>query len=742
VNRRRGPRIEMRVLFVGFCILCGLGALVAKLWWVQVARGPYYASKIANRSEVTVRIPPVRGEIRDRNGVTLVQNRASYDVDFYLPDMVHSYKQRSGGAVPKVTYRATARHGMLKNREEADVVQIVNSTIIPRLQDLKLAQDYNADRLQRHYRTNDQVPFVYLEDIDFKTIALFSEHNVGLPGVDISIRPVRQYLYGALAAHLLGYVGMPQDISTEPDSKSFNFYQPDADGKSNIEQAMDKWLRGTPGVRKLQRNVKGQIEGEAGVQPPKPGNNVYLTIDARIQMIAEKALRSVGRGAAVVVDPNNGEILAMASVPSFNPNLFIPSIASKDWKVLNDNEANPLVNRATSAFPPGSTFKLVTSLAGLRTGHADAHFNCGGGVSYGDHFFHCWIAEKGGSHGVLGLADAIKVSCNSFFYQYGNLAGIDAIDKTGEVLGLGQPADIGLSGVQAGVLPGPAWMSTFSPREKWSSAYTANVSIGQGYDLETPLQNAMVYATVANGGVSYYPRLVKKVLTPDGQVALDENGQPAVPDEPKIRGDLRHDFTQAQIDLARRGLWKVVNEDGGTGGRARLKEVTVAGKTGTATAKRKGKPDTIGWFCCFAPFEKPRYAICVMVNGAEHGGSVAAPIATKILSDTLAMESGKQIPELVWLDPANQPDPFKMIAAVDFKNEAPALGNSQDEEKLDASQSHGDAQLAKVKASPDIREAADDRGRVRNVPAQRAKPPEAQREKLNFFQRIFRSKKQ
>jgi penicillin-binding protein 2 len=251
----------------------------------------------------------------------------------------------------------------------------------------------------------------------------------------------------------------------------------------------------------------------------------------------------------------------------------------------------------------------------------------------------------------------------------------------------------------------------------------------------------MVYATVANGGVSYYPRLVKKVLTPEGKVALDENGQPAVPDEPKIHGDLRHDFTQQQIDLARRGLWKVVNEDGGTGGRARIKGITVAGKTGTATAKRKGKPDTIGWFCCFAPFENPRYAICVMVNGAEHGGSVAGPIAAKILSDTLDMESGKTTPELVWLDPANQPDPFKMIAAVDFKNEAPALGSSQDEEKLDASQSHGDAQLSEVKAKPDIRAEADEQGRVRNARAVKARAPEAEREKRSIFDRIFRPRK-
>jgi penicillin-binding protein 2 len=185
----------------------------------------------------------------------------------------------------------------------------------------------------------------------------------------------------------------------------------------------------------------------------------------------------------------------------------------------------------------------------------------------------------------------------------------------------------------------------------------------------------------------------------------------------------------------------VVNEDGGTGGKARLKEATVAGKTGTATAKRKGAPDTIAWFCCFAPFENPRYAICVMVNGGEHGGSVAAPIAAKILSDTLAMEAGKEVPQLAALTPAHRADPFKMIPAVDFKNDSPTLGDSQDEEKLDASQSNGDEQLQAVKASPDIRAESDAEGKVSDKKGKlKDQAPEKQREKRSVFERIFGKK--
>ena len=290
--------------------LLGFSGLVAKLWWEQVARGKEWTKKIANRSEVTVRIPSVRGEIRDRNGVTLVGNRASYEVDFYLLDMVRGYKAQHKGFVPTTTHLAPVRQ-MLKEKHEADVVQIVNTGIIPRLQDLDLAKDYNAERLQKHYRNDTLVPFTYLEEIDFTTIAKFSENNVGLPGVDIAVRPVRQYVYGALAAHLLGYVGAPLHIDQLPDVDKFTFYQPDVDGKSQIEHSMDKYLRGKPGVRVLQKNVKGVIESEVRQEPPQPGNNVYLTLDARIQTIVEQALRhpQLGRAAAVVIDPNSGDIL-------------------------------------------------------------------------------------------------------------------------------------------------------------------------------------------------------------------------------------------------------------------------------------------------------------------------------------------------------------------------------------------------------------------------------------------------
>src|SRR5438552_512919 len=475
MNRHRN-NWRLRIQFLALFMLLGMGALGLRLWWIQVAHGVEWTAQLRTSSQATVRIPSVRGEIKDRNGLTLVQNRASYEVDFYLPEMVKGYRERFG-APPLTEYRAIIS-GMPKDLKEPDIIKVVNNGIIPRLNDLDIARDYNAGKLQRHYRNDTEVPFSYIKDIDFPTMAKFSEHDVGLPGVDIAIKPVRSYVYGALAAHLLGYVGAPDDINKE-EAKKFTFYQGDVEGKSNIEKSMDEYLRGKPGVRYLRRNAKGTIDGVLREDPPKQGANVFLTLDARIQAIAEAALRVVGRGAAVVVDPNNGNVLAMASVPSFDPNTFIPSIKAKDWKALQKDEADPLVNRAISALPPGSTFKLITSLAGLRgtKNLANAHYSCGGGVSYGDHFFACWVAQKHYTHGNIGLVDAIKVSCDSFFYQYGNAAGIQSIDHIGKMLGIGEESGLQLSGEQSGNMQGTERMQINHPKERWTQENTDIVYI-------------------------------------------------------------------------------------------------------------------------------------------------------------------------------------------------------------------------------------------------------------------------
>ncbi|MBU3664687.1 MAG: penicillin-binding protein 2 [Chthoniobacterales bacterium] len=695
---------EFRIAVIAAVAAACFALLAGKLWYVQVARGAEYTARIRSNSQVSVRLPAVRGEILDRAGVPLAQNRASNAIEFYLPDMVREYRTRFGD-VPKHTYQTTVA-GMMTEKSEPDIVKIVNDTVMPRLAELGLARDYNANALRMHFRNNTEVPYTYMEDLDFDTMAKFAENDVDLPGVNVTVRPVRRYVYGALGSHFLGYVGAPNEIDKE-EAANFNFYQPDTEGKAQLELVLDSDLRGTAGSRVLQRNAKGVIEGEIANEPPVQGNAVQLTIDARIQYITEKALRAVGRAAAVVVDPNNGDILAMASVPSFDPNAFIPAISAPEWNELTNDPTDPLMNRATSAYAPGSTFKIPTALAGLRAGVGERRFNCSGGVQFGDKLMKCWIADKNGAHGTLGLEPAIQFSCNAFFYQYGNAAGIDQIDAVGSMLGLGQKSGLPLSGESAGILPGPEWLQANYPRERWSRGQTANVSIGQGFVLATPLQMAMIAAAVANGGTSYYPRLVDKIVAPDGTVIRQE--------PVKVRANLAENGIDAEhIEIVRRGMWDVVNRGGGTAPAARIKNYEVAGKTGTAQFWRGRVKDNHTWFICFAPYDKPRYAVAVIVQGAQSGGGVAAPIASKILADIFKMEEGESL-EVAALEPAK--GSFQFVSGVDFGRAIPAALAAAPPEDMTASEG------APTAAAPTVRPVADAEGTVQKKP--------------NIFQRLF-----
>jgi len=707
-----------RIAFIAVVVLLCLGALVGKLWWLQIVLGDYYSKKMKTGSQVTVRLPAVRGEIKDRNGIPLVENRASFGVDFYLPDMVRAYQKDHGGKVPirQANYRHVDSRGNLEERDEKDIPLIVNETIIPRLQKLGLEQDYNAEQLQVHFRNNQLIPFSYRQDLDFETMAKFLENNVGLPGLNAEVKPVRFYPYGSLAAHLLGYVAAPHDINmmqrAEAEAgKTYNFYQPDMEGKAQIEKAMDSYLRGEPGVRILRTNAKNQIiEESEQLIPPKPGASVFLTIDARLQYIVEDTLRVAGRAACVVVDVNNGDILAMASVPSYDPNKFIPSIDLKEWNALTQDETSPLLNRAINAYVPGSTYKTVTALAGLRAGVGGNHYTCTGGVSYGDTFMKCWIFGKG-AHGTLDLEGGLKNSCNAFFFQYGNAAGIDQIDQMGTMLGLGQLSGVPLSGENPGILDGPAHLMEVNPRDRWRPGLTANVSIGQGAVLASPLQMAMVAATIANGGTCYYPRLVDKVVTADGKVEI--------PEPVKVRTNLiaQGGLTAEQIEHVRHGMWRVVNEEGGTARKGRLstKDVQAAGKTGTAQVWRidsKGQKvkDNNTLFIAFAPYDKPKYAICVLIQGGKSGGGVPAPVAAKILDEAFALDKGELDVKVAALEPAV--GNFKFLESIDFDREIPGAATDQETVETVGTATADVSDVAMNTAAPSIREQPDAEGRV------------------------------
>jgi penicillin-binding protein 2 len=724
VRPRKSPVLDFKILFLALLMLSVLAAISIRLWFIQIRMNVYYCNRIQGRSEVTVRIPAIRGEIRDRNGVVLVTNRPSYCVEFFLPELVSGYAKRYGQA-PTIEFQTEDSNRMLRDRKEADIVKILDRTIIPRLEALKVAEPYNAKRLRTHYRNNALLPFTYREDLDFATFAMFAEKDLGLTGVYVNVKPVRKYVYNAMAAQILGYVGAPEDTNNLSDLKDFDFYEPNVQGRTNLEYFIDGVLRGKPGKRILKKNATGKIEGERDVIQPIAGANVYLTIDARMQYIVERAIRSVGRAACVVVEPNNGHILAMASVPSYDPNSFIPAISARDWAALKDADADPLTNRSISAYAPGSAYKIVIALAGLSVGLEKARFTCAGGVSYGNTYMKCWIAEKRRSHGPQTLTDAIKNSCNAYFYQYGNAAGIEAINKVGATLGLGEPSGIELTGEDPGLLPSPDWLRV-NKYKKWSQGQTANTSIGQGYVLANPLQMAMIAATVANGGTAYRPSLIYQIQEADGTMIR----RPA-----KIRGNLlkENGIRKDQIELIRRGMWRVVNDPGGTGARAQIPGITVAGKTGTAQFWRDGDKDNHTWFIAFAPYESPKIAMAVLVQGAKAGGQVPAPIAAKIIEEILALDRGYD-PGVQALAPAV--GNFNFVESIDFRDTVVrAQPAATDEEVAEIVPGPVEARknVTSVKAvKPDIRPEADDhRAQLRAQPVQ----PEKRRSFFDFLRR-------
>ncbi len=400
---------------------------------------------------------------------------------------------------------------------------------------------------------------------------------------------VRVYPFKTLAAHMLGYTRTADETHTQ------------VFGGAGLEKQQDAELTA--------------------------GNNVTLTLDMRMQSLVNRAMMEAGvtRGAAVVLDPRTGEILAAVSLPSFDPNLFIPSISKENWDQYLSNRDVPLLNRCVKGYVPGSTFKLLTGLAGGAAGISGQKFNCTGSVTYGNKAMQCWFnRQNGGGHGVLGMRDALVMSCGCYWYQFGNAAGIDQIDNMGRKIGFG--STYGISDDESpGILPSPAWLKDHHPKETWSNGYTAITSIGQGLLLATPLQMAVLAATVGNLGKVPQPAIVKS----SGARTW--------------RADLTQDtLSAADVEPLREGMRMVVNGESGTGKPARSDQVMIAGKTGTVQnwridANKNRVDDNLGWFVGFAPYENPQFAFAIVKNGVKSGGSDCAPIAKRIVEEALAL---------------------------------------------------------------------------------------------------------
>lgn len=697
---------RFRLYFLAVLVMAGFSLLVYRLYRIQVTEYTTWAARVPGSKFESVRIPGIRGEIKDRNGLTLVDSTPTYELQFDLREIVAAYL-KTHKKLPEYTWERFDSYGQKEIKTETDIIAVVEATVFPGLQDQGLLADYSTSAMRVHYRsTRGVVPFTFRRDLSFKEFARFAENNIGIPGVTVTRTGRRRYLYDSLACHILGYMNLadPDQVPAER-KQDFNYYVGDDYGVMGVEKTMDHYLQGKPGKLIIERDEKNKFVGEVSRTDPEPGSDVYLTIDARIQMVVEQSLRKIGRGAAVVIDPRNGDVLAIASVPSFNPNVFIPEVRIDDWKRYTEDPTSPMFSRAINPYSPGSTGKIPVALAGCLSGSCDRNFSCGGGAQYGNKFMKCWSS----GHGTLDLSAAIKVSCNGFFYRYANHTGIRNIQTMTNLLGLGRNTGIEVTGENPGNVPNPEWLRMQGLL--WSDAFTALVSIGQGATEASPLQMASVTASVANGGKVYQPRLVRKVIDKDGTVVKDDN--------PILRHDLtREGLTPEHIEVVKRGMWRVVNEGGGTAGRAKSELTTLSGKTGTAQTANPLQP-TNAWFIAFAPYDEPELAICVFVENGNSGGGAASPIAKNIVDNVMAMQKGAEIEVTALPEAIGRNDRVMSVAFEGSDVATFAQADAAAEESAvdvaafvpDSLQERNFRPLSGL-AQPTIKETSDSRGRV------------------------------
>jgi len=600
------PEGNPRLQALGAMILAGLGVLAAGLFRIQVLQHEWYGNREQAQSLRRIRIPAARGEIVDRAGVVLANNRPSYDIVLYLDQI-----------------------GPVSKRQ--NVAEVAGRTLGILSRQLRLPVTLTSDDIRTHYDRRRPLPLTAWRDLKPEVVAAFAEKLSDLPGVDLMVTPVRQYPQGKLAAHALGFVGTRTDTGDEDEL--FHFYKPDAEGKQGIERACDEQLRGEAGSQIIRVNPTGHKVGELDRQPAQYGDRITLTLDARIQRIVEDALARVelpagktARGAAVVLDPRTGEVLALASLPDFDPNRFTPGAPAEAVRALLSDPHSPMLNRAVGArYAPGSTFKPVTLLAALEAGKAAAAdtVTCTGSLKIGNWArpFRCW--EHNG-HGQVDLIGAMKHSCDVWFYVKGLATGVDAIARMAEQFGLGEATGLELGGA-TGLVPTPAWKQKHR-REKWWDGDTAQLAIGQSFLLATPLQMAVATAALANGGTVWRPFLVRRIESPDGALVRETR--------PEARRRLA--VNPGHLALVREAMRAAIEAADGTGHAAAGQGVSVGGKTGTAevdvTEDGRTRRINRAWFIGFAPFEQPQVAVTVVFEDAASGGHTAAPVAGRILA--------------------------------------------------------------------------------------------------------------
>lgn len=560
-------------------VLIGIGFLVLllRLWQLQILQGDELRRVSETNRLRVIGVPAPRGIIFDRNRIPLVKN-APYFCASIIPQ---EFDNRN---IPSLA--------ALLGMPEEELVKVISR---------KTRSPFTPVRLK--------------EGLTFDEVSYLEARRSDFPGLMIDIEATRDYIYGSVASHVIGYLG--KITPAQAKDGSYRDVPPDAFiGQWGVEKLFDKTLRGTAGQRIIEVDAVGREIRLLRENPPVKGEDLMLSID--IALLKEAAEAFGGRaGALVAFDPNNGEVLGLVSEPSFDPNQFAKGISSEDWNALMTDKKLPMLNRALqSQYPPGSTFKIVSALAGLQEKEIDEHskVDCRGGISFGKWHFGCW---KKGGHGTVAVHRAIVESCDVFFYETGRRLGFDRIATHARELGLGSETGIPLVTEKKGLIPDAAWKRE-KKKTEWFLGETFINSIGQGYVLTSPAQLAQMTSAVANGGVLYTPSLLK-VTTP-------EIRKMTVPDPEALR-------------LVREGMKGVVNEPSGTAYASRSGSTLIAGKTGTAQVVGIRKESHLlaerfrdhAWFVAYAPFDDPRIALAVLVEHGGHGGAAAAPIAKKAI---------------------------------------------------------------------------------------------------------------
>jgi len=585
---------KFKMLFI--IVSVALSLLAVRMWFLQVIEGSELRQRSESNSVRLRKIKPMRGLIMDRDRRVLVDNQPSFDMVF-IPNQTKDIRT----VIDKITALYTER-----------------SLALPALTAFPS-------------RVKPFVPVLLERNIGMEKLAVVETHAIELPGVVTEITPVRKYLNGEMTAQIIGFTGEVSREELDRDT-SDKLRTGDIIGKFGIEKYLDSHLRGKSGAEQVEVNVTGKAIRSLGRIPATIGNNVVLTIDTLLQETAWSAIGDRS-GAVVVMDPRDGAVLALVSSPSFNPNLFNGGIPLEDWERLSNDPGHPMENRSISGqYPPGSTYKPIVAAAALEEGliTPESTFYCNGTFNMGDRVFRCWQSK---GHGHVNLHRAIVESCDVYFYNLGKLLGVDRLATYARAFGLGAPLGIDLPREKSGLIPTKQWKLSHL-RESWQTGETISLAIGQGFNLVTPIQIANAYATLANGGTLYRPRLVKQLESQDGHIlkVFHPETQGVLPISPQY------------IRIINQALWGVVNEKGGTGHILKRPEQDVCGKTGTAQViglpqnekARKAKRVSVDFrdhalFICFAPHESPEIVVAVILENAGHGGSAAAPIARKVI---------------------------------------------------------------------------------------------------------------